>query len=97
MGRDRKILPIAFTLGMTKHRKRPDRQYVDHPRFGNEPLPSDYKYSILEDIKKSLDKLDKESPTIKDSDWEYVCKNFDYSSGSDKWLRPTSQKTTAEP
>ena len=51
----------------------------------------------LEEIKKSLDKLDEESPTIKDSDWEYACKNFDYSSGSNKWLQPTSQKAGAEP
>lgn len=30
---------------MSKRRKQPNRLYVDHPRFGNKPIPSGYKYS----------------------------------------------------
>jgi len=34
---------------MSKRRERRDRLYVDHPRFGNRPVPSGYRYS-KEDI-----------------------------------------------
>ncbi|EIC19410.1 zinc-ribbon domain containing protein [Thiorhodovibrio frisius] len=30
---------------MSKRRKQPNRLYVDHPRFGNEPILSGYQYS----------------------------------------------------
>lgn len=33
---------------MSKRRKQPNRLYVDHPRFGNKPIPSGYKYSTEE-------------------------------------------------
>jgi hypothetical protein len=33
---------------MSKRKKHPNRLYVNHPRFGNKPIPSDYKYSTEE-------------------------------------------------